>query len=384
MSKPHSPSKEELAKSIEENKFIFDEHFRPDFVRAVNEQVLEKIINPTYFRPVFVGFDEVIERNNPERPVIIASNHSGMAFPWDAIVFGCGMFKKYGYEMDKLFRPLAAPMLSKTPLMNPFMIEDTWKKCGGIDATYLNFETLMHHPEGNILIYPEGVPGIGKGFNRKYQLQRLATSFIKMSVKYKTDIVSFATINAEYVNPYSYSLDPVNRISKRIGIPFFPLSIQTLLIFIQPWSFYLSFPAKMTFVKGRRIKPYEIIGKEYGEMTEDDFRHVRDEVGKMMQEDLSNAEAKYGEKPFNWREMWKASWINRKYFPYYYPFMWPFLFSEFERQMKKAKSGDDINIEIGWFSWLKWLAKSPIILAYYIPIFGWIPLLIKGYRRNRL
>jgi hypothetical protein len=377
-------NKEELSLAISQNHHILDEHFRLDFVKAINEHVLEKVINPTYFRPEFIGFDEPIERNNPDHPVIIASNHSGMAFPWDAVVFGCGIFKMKDYQLDKLFRPLASPLLSKTRLMNPFMIDNTWKMCGGIDATYLNFETLMHNKEGNVLIYPEGVPGIGKGFNRKYQLQRLATSFIKMAIKYKTDIVSFSTVNAEYVNPYSYSFAPINNISKKIGIPFFPISIQTLLIFIQPWSFYLSFPAKITFVKGDRIKPYELAGKELEDMTDDEIKDVRDQVGALMQASLTKAVAEHGKKPFRWGEMWKASWKNRKYFPYYYPFMWPFLFTEFERQMKNAKSGDDINIEIGWFSWLKWLIKSPIILAYYIPIFGWIPLLMKGYKGNKL
>lgn len=387
--KHHIPSNEELAELVKANKSVYSEYFNPDFVRSLNDNVLEEVINPTYFRPVFIGFDEPIERNESNRPAILASNHSGMAFPWDAIVFGCGMYKKFNYEQPKLFRPLAAPILSKTALMNPFLIQDCWKMCGGIDATYLNFETLMEYTEGNILIYPEGVPGIGKGFNRKYKLQRFATSFVRMAIKYKTDIIPFATVNAEYVNPYSYSVNWINRLTRKIGIPFLPLTPLLLFMLIQPWLFYLSFPAKMTYVRGRRIKPYEMTkGKAYEELSDAELHQIRDEIHDLAQEGMDAAVEAYGDKPIRWREMFKAAWTNRHYFPYYFPFMWPFLFTEFERQWYAQpvdkRDGSGINMKIGWFTWLVWLVRNPIIIAYYIPILGWIPLAIKGYRKNKL
>lgn len=378
-------SKAFTREQIEANKFIFDEYFSPAFVRSLNDHVLESVINQTYFRPVFVGFDEPIERNNPERPAILASNHSGMAFPWDAIVFGCGMFRKFHYQTDKLFRPLAAPTLSKTRLMNPFMMDNAWKMCGGIDATFLNFETLMEYPEGNILIYPEGVPGIGKGFNRRYRLQRVATSFVRMSLKHRVDIIPFATVNAEYVNPYSYSISWINRLVSKIGIPFLPLSLITVLILIQPWTFYLSFPAKMTYVRGRRLKPYEWTDKPYEELSEKEVRAVRDRIKQSMQEDLDEAVAEYGKKPYRWGEFWQAVWKNRHLFPFYFPFMWPVLFSEFERQWyaQPIKDGSGIDMRIGWGTTLLWLARNPIAWCYYIPILGWIPLAIRGYTKKK-
>ena len=76
---------EELEIAIEENKKIYDEHFDLVFMKSLCEEVIEML--KIYFRPVFVGFDEMPERNNPDRPIIYACNHSGMAFPWDAIVF---------------------------------------------------------------------------------------------------------------------------------------------------------------------------------------------------------------------------------------------------------------------------------------------------------
>jgi hypothetical protein len=376
----------ELSKKLN-NLIIDDDIYSEVYVRAINDQIFERVINPTYFRPKFIGFDEPLQRSNPERAVIMASNHSGMAFPWDAVVFGCGMYKKFDYDVNKAFRPLAAPALSAIRIMNPFMLQDCWKLCGGIDATFKNFETAMANPYTNLLIYPEGIPGIGKGFNRKYELQRLATSFVKMAIKHETDIVTFSTVNAEYVNPYSYSFDWINRVVQKIGIPFLPISFHAILIFIQPWAFYLSFPANIHYVYGRRIKHTDLTDKEYESMTGAEITEATNKVKNMMQEDLIEAVSKYGKRPIQWGEMWKQSWANRRFFPYYYPFMWPFLFCEFERQwIKHLKSNNQtpIEVKLGWFAFLRLLLLNPIILCYYIPLVGWIPLAIKGYTKHKM
>ena len=91
-------------------------YFRFDFIRAINDQLFH-ILDDVYFRPEYIGFDKLPERNNPDHPVILASNHSGMAFPWDAMVFGCGIYKRHGYKEDQKLRVMVSPMLSKTPIM---------------------------------------------------------------------------------------------------------------------------------------------------------------------------------------------------------------------------------------------------------------------------
>ena len=80
---------------------------------------------------------------------------------------------------------------------------------------------MMEANTSDVLIYPEGVPGIAKGFNRKYELQRFSSSIVRMAVKHKTDIIPVATVNAEYINPLSFSFDGVNRIVKKLAFHFF-------------------------------------------------------------------------------------------------------------------------------------------------------------------
>ena len=378
--KTYTPA--ELEAAVEENKFIYNQYFRPDFMQTLNKEFFYEM-SQAYFRPVLVGFEEDIPRNNPNHPVILASNHSGMAFPWDAMVFGSCYYHSRDYNPARCFRTLVAPMLSQTPVMHPFTLLDGWKSAGGIDATYLNFETMMRIEEGNLLIYPEGVPGIGKGFNKKYQLQRFATSFIKMSLKYKTDIVPYSTVNAEYVAPFLYSSKWANKVFNKIGVPFFPLGVLTIFLMF-PFAFYLAFPCKMYFVKGQRISPYDWTDKNYEDLTDDDINEICHKVRLSMQADLDKAVEQYGRKAFHWGEFFKSMWGNFHRFPYNTPLGWAFAFHDFEKQWfyEGGREGKkQVKIYTGWGAIFRFLFRHPITIAYFIPIIGWFILVWYGKRK---
>jgi hypothetical protein len=374
-------SPEELAEAIEANKHIFQEHFDLDYLRNLNEEIVGQLNR--YFRPVFEGFDEMPSRNNPDHPIIYACNHSGMAFPWDAIIFGSGLMKKHDYQLEKLFRPLAAPMLSASNLMNPFLLKDLWKRVGAIDATGLNFETMMHYPHANLLIYPEGVPGIGKGFNRKYQLQTFSTSMIRMAIKYKTDIVGVSCVNGEYINPFSYTSRRLNRLVNKIGVPYLPIALQTPFLLIQPWLFYYSFPAKLTYVLGNRYQPAEMVdNRSLESLSLEELSRVRDEIQADMQNHLEEQVAAHGKKPYRWGEVLRNLGKHWRDLPYWTPIGWPALFSEFDRRYSNDPLAPKGVIK-GWFKFWRIVIRNPIIFAYFIPVVGWIPILWKGLRGRK-
>ncbi len=382
MSIEKKKKREEITiEEIKEAKLEFDKYFDEDFVRNVNEKVLY-FLNDKYFRTEFKGFDKLPVRNKPDTPLIYITNHSGMAFPWDAVMFGSQLIRNTDYDYGT-FRALAAPMLSKSRLMNPYMLSDMWKKSGAIDATFVNFEASMYTNGPDVLIYPEGVPGIGKGFNRKYQLQRFATSYVRMSIKYQTDVIPFVTVNGEYINPFSYKIDAIDRFFQKFGIPFFPLSILTLLMFFQPWIFYLAFPAKLIFVKGKAIKPYKMIDKPYEEITDQEFEEVSLKVKKKTQDLLDDSVKKYGKKPYDFKELFKIFIKNFFLLPLILPSGWPLLFAEFERQYVK-KGAKDVNIKIRFWTFIQFFLQNLFVIFYFIPILGWIPIAIKGYRDNKI
>ena len=366
---------------IRANQFIYDEYFDENFTRAIDQAILQ-LLDRVWFRAKLVGFEPFPERNNPERPLVFASNHSGMAFPWDAIVALGHLFRRLpAHDMP---RPLSAPLLSKTALMNPYLVQNFWRKCGCVDATTLNFETMMYYQRYNLMLYPEGVPGIGKGFNRKYQLQRLATSMLRLSLQHGTDIMPFYTINAEYLNPYAYSFEPINRLTKKIGIPFLPLTLLLLLVLLQPWAFYLALPAQLTFVMGTRIRPTDLTDKKYDELTRDEYLDLSEQIRLRMQTELEAAVQAHGQRPYRWRELWQRMRENWRYFPFFLPWAWPAMFTEFERRyVQRGERDFSLHLDRPGTFW-KMLWRNPLVLAYFIPLLGWIPLAIKGYRHNKL
>ncbi|MGF1533219.1 MAG: 1-acyl-sn-glycerol-3-phosphate acyltransferase [Bernardetiaceae bacterium] len=377
--RPSSPQKnsnsDDLLRQIEQNKHLLTKDFDKKYALSLIANILDRL-DQEYFRARMVGFDETPERNNPERPLIYIGNHSGMAFPWDAMIFGAIFNRRYDYGVDAI-RPIIAPLLTKTTLMNPFQLINIWKRSGAVDATTLNFETLMHMTDQNILIYPEGVPGIGKGFNHKYELQRFATSFVRMSIKYRTDIFPVYTINAEYINPGSYKIEWINKLVQKIGIPFLPISWIIPCIFLQPWIFYFAFPAQLTYVRGKRIKPYEMTDKPFEDLTRDDFERITNQIRAQMQAELDGYVQEYGQKPYRWGELFKAWGKAWKRFPFFLPAAWPIEFHEFDRRYRKYGEVKDMKMNL--WTLIPAILKNPFVISFYIPLLGLIPFILRGY-----
>jgi hypothetical protein len=402
-------------KIIEVNGIKINAPFDPRYSASLIKRILEPL-SKYYFRTEFVGFEgEDYPDRKTDAPLIFASNHSGMAFPWDAIIFSSMLLKLHNYDITKVTRPLTAPMLSQSDMMSPFAIENFWKRAGGVDATSLNFETMMEEAKFNVLIYPEGVGGIGKGFDKKYELQRLSTSTLRMSLKYKADIIPFATVNAEYINPFSYSIEILDNLVQKIGIPFLPVGFMTVLIPLQPWLFYFALPAKLIFVRGRRIKPYKILGKPVEDATEEEIFALRDAIHAIMQRELHEAVEKYGESPYDWKEFLLTALWHWKKLPEYLPLTWAFRFIDHEKQFQKrlfelnnfsniapsleqkviqaqqiartSEVEEQMEEDKDVFDMVKetvdLVIDNPEVLLMYVPVVGWLPTIWREFNKAR-
>lgn len=374
-------TEEELKLAVEQNMDVLTKYYDQDYVEGMARELVELV--KVYFRPVHVGFDQLpIERPNKDVPIIFASNHSGMSFPWDGMVMTAGLMEEHDYDLKNLFRPLAAPMLSASNLMNPYLLKNCWRRLGAIDANSLNFETMMNQSDYNVLIYPEGVPGIGKGFNRRYQLQTFSTSMIRMALKYKTDIVSLLCVNGEYINPHAYRVKWINRLVNKLGIPFLFIGPLTLPMLIFPFVFYSALPSKLTYIVGKRYRPSDMTDKSWEELEIEDFKRIRDEVQQGMQEELDSHVKEYGESPYNMKELWRSLWTHGRDLPYTTPIGWPALFTEFDRRYRKEGKAPHGVIR-GWFRFWRIVIRNPIVICYFLPLIGWIPITIRGLLGRR-
>lgn len=365
---------------IEKIKTELKKHFD----RKYTKNIIENLINPIskfWFRSQFIGFDDFPMRNNSEAPLIFATNHSGMAFPWDAIIFAQQFIRKFDFGIDAM-RVLVSPTLTHYRFMSAFLIKNIWHKVGGVNATVQNFEAMMTENLNNVLIYPEGIPGIAKGFDKRYQLQEFKTSFVRMSIKYKSDIIPFATVNGEFINPVSYKSKLLNKLAQSLGMPFLPAGITTILAILQPWFFYVALPAKLTFVAGKRIKYTELSEKSYEEITHAEFKKIAEKVKFQMQEELNSAKKIYGKKPYRLGELFKEMFMNIRYFYKYFIPFWAIVFTDFDYRFTLKKQNLD-NYKVNIFKIISIFFRKPILFMFYLPIIGWLPIFYICYKEQK-
>ena len=351
---------------------ICQDYFNFDFTEYFIKEVVS-LINHNYFRAQLINTDKVPERG--ERPRIFFSNHSGMSFPWDAIVFNTLFWEHNKFDRKKFSRPLVVPTLSSTKVMTPFMIDNLWKRAGGVDATLENFDILLNHG-WDILIYPEGVPGIGKGFDRRYQIQRFSTSFLRMAKKHNAQLIPIYTINAEYSHPYSYKNDTLNKIVNKLGIPFAPLSPLTLLITIFPFVFYFSLPAKFHFVFGDPIEPDELLGDTpFEKLKRKDFIKARDTIWKDFQEKIDKYVEEYGQDPFHFEELFDILQKNPEKTIYILPIGWSVAM---HKAVKSFYSGNPYHFKFTPEEFYQLAIENLDGLSFSLPL-GWpLVLFFKG------
>lgn len=203
-------------------------------------QTVMSFFREKYFRVEFHGLENIPE----DRPALLIQNHSGMGIPWDAAMFVDYIFQAKNYARKWLVRGFAEPWFFKIPFFNQWA-----PRFGMYPAKWDSFPNLLENKE-LVLYYPEGVPGIGKGWHRRYQLQEFHTSFLKFAVQHKALIVPTVCIGAEVTHPFAFNW---NWGAKKIGLPFLPLSpfLLSIIPFISNIPF--SLPVKLIYYVGKPI-----------------------------------------------------------------------------------------------------------------------------------
>ncbi len=345
--------------------------FEPEYLKPILADLFAPAFRH-YFRPRLLGAHKLPEQG----PIILTPNHSGSSFPYDAMVLDSMLWARDGYRPERKFRSVFEKVLSATWWMRPFCIDNFWRRAGGVDMTFDNYSRLLERGD-RVIHYPEGVPGIGKGFRRRYQLQRYSSSFVVMAARHRAPVFPVHIVNAEWVIPFNFMLPWLDRtVRKLFGVPFLPIPGAFLAILF-PCFWYLALPARMIVVIGNEI---DVAGKvEAAGITDLEnadrtvLRRVAEEVRLEAQGDLDRHVGRYGRWPYQWRSLKRELRRARgRLLTEVLPTGWPTLFVRYDRDRRRPPARGRLH---------RWLRDWDLV-GFYLP-FGWLLLsLARRLRRS--
>ncbi|MBI2335953.1 MAG: acyltransferase family protein [Deltaproteobacteria bacterium] len=182
---------------------------------------------------------------------LLVANHSG-TLPFDGPMIRLAV--NNDHPARRAARFLVEDFVYYLPFVGTFMY-----RVGGVRASQDNAERLLNK-DHLVAVFPEGQKGIGKLFNKRYQLQRFGRGgFIKLAIRTNTPIIPVAVVGAEETHPLLYK---ASFLAKPFGIPYVPITPT------MPWFGPLGFfglPTKWTIYFG---KPINVA--QYGKKALDD------------------------------------------------------------------------------------------------------------------
>jgi 1-acyl-sn-glycerol-3-phosphate acyltransferase len=212
-----------------ENDYGLDLDFR--------EQIkpIFRFLFESYWRVDVHGIDNVPH----DGPVLLVGNHSG-GLPFDATMVA--------YALDNHEQ---GPRRVARPLYDRFVknfgpIDAAYRKAGGAPARYSVADELLLRGE-MVVNFPEGVDGVAKLYDQRYQLQDFSTSAARLSIRHRIPVVPFAVIGAEEIYPV---IGRSEKAGEALGTPFVPITPFFPLLGMVGT---VPLPTKWTIVFGKRI-----------------------------------------------------------------------------------------------------------------------------------
>lgn len=160
-----------------------------------------------YFRVVHHG----IENASRHPQAVFASNHSG-TLPLDAMMIW--------HDLVRCSEPPIVPRVVVDHFVTALPgVSVLFTRAGAVGGSRGNFHEILRHGE-SILVFPEGVPGIGKPFKDRYTLQKWREGHAELAIRHRVPVVPVAVIGAEEQMP---QLGRVRGISM-FGAPYLPIT----------------------------------------------------------------------------------------------------------------------------------------------------------------
>ncbi|MBW1811280.1 MAG: acyltransferase family protein [Deltaproteobacteria bacterium] len=163
----------------------------------------------SYWRVDISGIENIPDQNR----VLIVGNHSGTV-PYDGAMLKVAIENHHASSRPVRF--LVEDFVFHFPFLGAFM-----NRIGGVRACQDNARRLLEN-EQLVVVFPEGVKGIGKLFRKRYKLQRFGRGgFIKLALRTGSPIVPVAIVGAEEIHPM---LAKLGWLARPLGLPYLPVT----------------------------------------------------------------------------------------------------------------------------------------------------------------
>ncbi len=188
---------------------------------------------------------------------VLVANHGGL-LPFDGAMAAVDIFLHT--DPPRLARAIVDRWAGTLPFVNVF-----FARVGQVIGTRENFTALLDRGK-LVLTFPEGIDGIRKPINQRYQLQHFHVGFVEHALRAQAPIVPFAVLGSDDQAPILYDVKPLAR---WLGLPVAPITPTF------PWFGplgLLPYPVGYRIVYGEPMRLYERFGPD----AADDARLVRE------------------------------------------------------------------------------------------------------------
>lgn len=162
-----------------------------------------------YFRVESTGVEHIPEQGR----ALVVANHSG-TLPYDGAMVVTAA--RLGHPSGRRLRPLVEDFVYHMPYLGRFMA-----LAGAVRACQQNARALLQDDKV-VLVFPEGVKGIGKLFRHRYRLQRFGRGgSIRLAMATGAPIIPCAIVGAEESMPL---IGRVTWLARPLGLPYIPVT----------------------------------------------------------------------------------------------------------------------------------------------------------------
>ncbi|MGK5094957.1 lysophospholipid acyltransferase family protein [Deltaproteobacteria bacterium TL4] len=228
-------------------KKIFPKSALDDIIRSVNKEVGSMGYDPWgyqeevsamglkfiewfydhYFRVEAFGMENIPKKGG----VLLIANHSGQ-LPMDGILIGAAVALKA--PSPRATRAMIERFFPTVPFVGNIM-----NQVGAVVGDPSNCIRMLACGEV-VTVFPEGVGGSGKPWEKRYQLQRFGSGFMHIAMKTQVPIIPVGVVGCEETMPSFGSFD---KLAKVLGLPMIPITLPVIL----PAKVYLHFGKPLSF-----------------------------------------------------------------------------------------------------------------------------------------